>query len=62
MKQSTFNTIVGILFGLMTVLHGLRLFSSWEIVINGRTIPLWGSWVGLAIAGFLTIAAFRPKR
>ena len=62
MKQSTFNTLAGIIFALVALLHALRLFRGWEFFIAGRHIPMGLSWAGLALAGFLAYSAFSPKK
>ena len=61
MKQRTFNTVAGTVFLLVAVLHALRLLRGWDLLIAGRHVPLWASWAGLALAGFLAYSAFSRK-
>ena len=62
MKQRTFNLAAGTVFLLVAVLHALRLFRGWDVVFAGRHVPMWASWAGLALAGFLAYSAFSQKK
>ena len=48
----------GIVFGLVAVVHLLRLVYKFEVVIAGKSIPLWANVVGFLIAGSLSIWMF----
>ncbi len=61
MTQHVFNLIAGTLFLLIATLHALRLLFHWQVSIGSWTIPLWVSWAGLALAGFLAYTAFSQK-
>jgi hypothetical protein len=52
----------GALFALISVAHLLRLFRHWPIDLAGYTVPLWVSWLGLFLAGGLSIWARRLMR
>ena len=54
MTEKTFATIAGVIFALVALLHLLRLVMGWSIVIDSWTVPMWVSWVGLAVAGGLS--------
>jgi len=58
MNQKNFLYLVSGIFGLIFILHILRLFLEWEVVFNGWLAPMWLSWVALIISGFLTYKAF----
>lgn len=62
MTQRAFNLAAGTLFLTVTVLHALRLFFHWRASIGGWTVPMWISWAGLALAGFLAYTAFSMKK
>lgn len=57
MKPFTLTAIV--VFGLVALLHVLRLFLGWEISFNGVIIPLWASVLGFLIAGVLAFGLWR---
>jgi hypothetical protein len=54
--------ISGALFGLIALAHLLRLFRHWPVDLAGFMVPLWVSWLGLLLAGGLSIWALRLMR
>ena len=54
--------ISGALFGLIALAHLLRLFRHWPIDLAGHMVPMWASWLGLVLAGALSIWALRLLR
>lgn len=59
MDQKTFALVAGVIFALVALLHVLRLFMGWPIVIGGWSVPMWLSWVGLVVAGGLSVLGLR---
>jgi hypothetical protein len=58
----TYLQISGTLFGLIALAHLLRLFRHWPIDLAGHMVPLWASWVGVVLAGGLSVWALRLMR
>lgn len=58
MKQKTFTVAAGGMFTVMAILHLLRICLGWEAVIGGWLVPVWLSWLALALSGFLAYTAF----
>jgi hypothetical protein len=58
----TYLQISGTLFGLIAVGHLLRLFRHWPVDLAGYAVPLWASWLGLLLAGGLSVWALRLIR
>jgi hypothetical protein len=54
--------VSGTLFGLIAVAHLLRLFRHWPVDLAGYMVPVWVSWVGLILAGGLSMWALRLTR
>jgi hypothetical protein len=50
---TTYLVVSGILFGLIAVVHAMRLMLGWPAQIGGWEVPLWLSWAGLAVPGGL---------
>jgi len=59
MKPFTLAAIV--VFGLVALMHLLRLFLGWEVSFNGAIIPLWASVLGFLIAGGLAFGLWRES-
>jgi len=62
MTQRTFFLITATLFSLIALLHALRLLRGWQVTIGDMMIPLWVSWVGLIVAGYLAYEGFKLSR
>jgi hypothetical protein len=60
-KVKPFTVIAIVIFLLMGALHVLRLIFGWEVVINGLVMPMWGSVVGLIVAGGLAVMLWRES-
>ena len=59
MTPRTYSLIAGIIFSLVALLHALRLLRGWHVVIGDLSLPVWVSWLGLVIAGYLAYQGFR---
>jgi hypothetical protein len=53
-NQKTFNVVASVIFALVALLHLLRIYMGWPIVIGSWTVPMWVSWIGLVVAGSLS--------
>ena len=54
-----YHYISGSVFGIVAIGHLLRLINAWLVVLGPWTAPMVASWIGLAIAGCLSIWSFR---
>ncbi len=54
MDQKTFSLVAGVIFALVALLHLLRIYMAWPVVIGGWLVPIWFSWIGLVVAGGLS--------
>ena len=62
MALKAFLGISGTIFAVIAVLHLLRAVYGWPAQIGTWIVPLWVSWLSLAIAAFLAVCAFRLLR
>jgi hypothetical protein len=62
MGTRPFTTIAAILFALAALLHLLRLFTGFQVIFGSHTIPMWCSYVAIAVAGVLSWGLFRESR
>ena len=53
-NQKTFNVVASVIFALVALLHLLRVYMGWPIVIGSWTAPMWVSWIGLVAGGGLS--------
>ena len=54
--------ISGALFGVIALGHLARLFRHWPVNLAGHVVPEWASWLGLIVAGGLSVWALRLTR
>jgi len=54
--------VSGAIFGLVAVAHVVRALYQWPVQIGGLDVPVWGSWVGMVVAGGLCVWAFQSGR
>ena len=57
-----FTTIAVGIFSVIAVVHLLRLFTGWQVTVNGFDIPKWWSGPGVFIAGGLAVMVWREAR
>lgn len=59
MTCRTYLWFSGSIFGLVAVLHVLRLLNGWSFQVGPLTLPVALSWAGAAVAAGLCLWAFR---
>jgi len=59
MSQKTFNLVVGIVFAIVVVVHVLRLYMGWTVIIGTWAAPTWLSWIGCVVGGALSYCGLR---
>ena len=58
MTPRVFVLVSSSLFALIAVVHALRLVYAWPVTLAEWAVPVWLSWVGLIIAGYLSYQGF----
>ena len=61
MKRSLYQTVSGLVFGLVTLGQGIRAVRQLPVQVGTTSIPVWASWVAVAVAGSLCLWAFRSS-
>jgi hypothetical protein len=54
--------VSGLLFGVVAVVHILRLAYGWPVQIAGLSVPMDVSWAGIVVPGALCVWAFALAR
>jgi hypothetical protein len=54
-----FTIIAIVIFALVSLVHFLRLFLGWEVIVNAVVIPMWISVFGFVVAGVLAFMIWR---
>lgn len=50
--------VAGIIFGLVALMHLLRLFYKTEVIMGGKIIPMWVSGIGFIVPLLLSVWMF----
>lgn len=50
--------LVGLVFLVVALLHLLRIAFGWNLILGEITIPIWLSWLGVIIPGYLSYSSF----
>jgi hypothetical protein len=59
MDQKTFSIVAGLVFAVVALLHLVRIYMDWRVVIGDWSVPMWVSWVAFVIAGGLAFFGLR---
>ena len=57
--SNNYVVVSGVLFGMMAVVQAVRARNQWPLHVGGIDVPVWVSWVAVAITGSLCVWAFR---
>jgi hypothetical protein len=62
MDLRTFSVTAGAIFALIALVHLIRIYFGWSIVIDSWSVPMWVSWIGFVVAGGLAYLGLRATR
>lgn len=62
MSKQTYYYVVSGVFLIVGVMHLVRVMNQWPAYIAGVEIPLWVSWVAVALTGYLAVRGFQYGR
>ncbi|QIG46367.1 hypothetical protein G5V57_00495 [Nordella sp. HKS 07] len=58
MSARGFSRLAAVIFAIVALAHLLRAAAGLDIAIGAESIPIWVSWVGAVVAGFLAYLGF----
>jgi hypothetical protein len=61
-RPRPFTWIAAAIFALMALVHILRLFTGFQVIVGNHSIPMWCSWVGIVVPAFLSWMLCREAR
>ena len=59
LHERKYLLFAGSIFGIVAVLHFARIFTGSALIVFSWTVPMWLSWVGVAITAYLSYMSFR---
>ena len=60
--RKPFTTLAVAIFGLVTLIHLLRLILAWDVTISGLVVPMWVSIAGAILGGLLAVMVKKEAR
>lgn len=57
-----FTLIAAAIFALMALVHVLRLFTDFQVVLGSHVLPQWISIVAILVTGGLAVGLYRESR
>lgn len=61
MSTKIYYWLTALIFLLIGFFHLLRIAFGWTVVLQGWPVPMWLSWVALAVAALVTYSGFRIR-
>jgi len=58
LSSSSFFTVIGVLFGIVALVHIARIFFGLDLVLGSFMVPVWLSWIGAAATAYLSYMSF----
>ena len=62
MDSKTYLHVTKTIFGIIALLHLLRIIFGWGAVIGSVVIPLWLSILAFIVAGYLSYSGYRLSK
>ena len=59
MNQRLYFLVTGTVFGIVSLVHLIRIFNHWNLTIGSWDAPMWVSYLGIVLTGSLSVWAFR---
>ena len=57
-----FTWIAAAIFAVMAIVHIIRLFTHFQVIVGTHSIPEWCSWVAIVVTAFLSWMLCREAR
>jgi hypothetical protein len=62
MTLRNFVLVSSVIFALAALIHVLRILGQWDVIIDGRQMPMVVSYATVVVTGLLSFAGFRLVR
>jgi len=60
--RKKYVVVSGVLFAVIAVIQAVRALNQWPVQVADFDVPVWVSWVAMAVAGSLGMWALRSGR
>ncbi len=60
--RNNYIVVSGVFFGVLAAVQAMRALNQWPVVVAGLEIPVWVSWLAVAITASFCVWAFRSRQ
>ena len=57
-----FTTLAALIFLVVAAAHAYRLYMGWTVMAGPYAVPMWASYLGIAVPLILAVMLFRESR
>jgi 4'-phosphopantetheinyl transferase EntD len=61
MRHVSYRHVSGCIFAVIAILQAARAIRAVPVQLGGTAVPIWPSWIVAALAGSLSVWAFRSR-
>jgi protein-S-isoprenylcysteine O-methyltransferase Ste14 len=61
-RSKPFSLVAAVILLVVAAAHLLRIVDGWQVTIADSLIPMWVSWLGMLLAGFVGTMLLREAR
>ncbi len=61
MSALSFSRLAAVVFAIVALLQLARALAGWDLIVDGRTVPMMVSWIAVAVAGALAMLGFNAR-
>ncbi|HLC66697.1 MAG TPA: hypothetical protein VJK52_03590 [Candidatus Nanoarchaeia archaeon] len=54
-QDRNLHLVAAVIFGIVTLVHAIRLAANLPLTVGTWRAPLWLSWLGVVVAGYLSV-------
>lgn len=62
MNKNTALLVAGIIFTIVALVHLLRIYTHFDLIVAGEAIPIWANMIGFAISIVLAVWMFKARK
>ena len=62
LQKKNYIYYTGLVFLAVGVAHAARVFNEWEIRVDDWVVPMWFSWIAVALALYFAFCAYKMSR
>lgn len=61
-QHKNIHLIAATIFGIVAIVHAIRLAYGWPLVIADWSAPMWLSWLAVFLAGSLSVLLWKSAK